>query len=202
VARSIEMMSRWAWLTICAILLGWALALGYLLVDTQERLSAAQSELAIAKEHESQAAAQIVQLRDAASALKSQLSELGNHANLTKAQIAELRSVITNLKSELAEAKKLQGKLHEATAQVVHLDEALKTANTQLEQKQRRVEALEDELEQAKTSEVWRLLSERTVALDGATAYRHALEKDLATAKAEIENLKLELGQAKAEAAN
>ncbi len=201
-AKSIEMMSRWAWLTLCAILLGWALALGYLLVDAQERLGAAQSELAIAKKHESQAAEQIVQLKDAASALKSQLSELENDANLTKAQIAELRSVITNLKSELAEAKKLQGKLQEATAQAVHLEESLKTANMQLEQKQRRNEALADELEKAKTSVVWRLLSERTVALDAATAYRHALEKDLAKAKAEIENLKLELDQAKAEAGN
>ena len=200
--KSIEMMSRWAWLTICAILLIWVLGLGYLLVDTQERLSTAQSELAIAKEHASQTAAQMVQTRDAASALKSQLSELGYDANLTNAQMAELRNVITNLKSELAEAKKFQGKLHEANAQAVQLNEALKTANTQLEQKQRRVETLEGELEQAKTSEIWKLLSERTVALDTATAYRQALEKDLAKTKAEIENLKIELDQAKAEASN
>ncbi|MDJ0514018.1 MAG: hypothetical protein QNJ62_11310 [Methyloceanibacter sp.] len=200
--KSIEMMSRWAWLTICAVLLFWALALGHLLLDTQERLSAAQSELAIAKEHESQTAAQIVQLRDVVADLKSRLSDLDNHADLTTVQMAELENVIASLKSELAEAKKLQGRLDEVTAQSVQLDEALKTANTRLEQKQMHVESLEDELEQAKTSEIWKLLSERTVALDTATAYRQALEKDLAETKAEVKNLKIELDQAKAETSN
>jgi chromosome segregation ATPase len=202
VRKSTEMMSRWAWLTACAILLGCALALGYLLVDTQERLSKAQSELAIAKEHDSQTAAQIVQLKNAASTLKSQLARLGNHANLTKAQIAELRNVIINLKSEIADAQKLQGELHEATAESVRLNEALKTTLTQLKQEQRRVDALEEQLDQAKASDVWKLLSERTVALDAATAYRQALEKDLAKTKTEVENLKIELDQAKAEASN
>ena len=198
----IGMIWRWAWLTVFPVLLIWALALGYLLVDTQKQLSSAQDELATAKEHANQTAAQMVQLRDAAIALKSRLSELDGNANLTRTQMAELRTVIANLKSELAEAKKFQGKLHEANTQAAQLNDALKIANTQLEQKQRRVETLEDELKQTKTSEIWKLLSERTVALDAATAYRQALENDLAKTKAEIENLKVELDQAKAEASN
>ncbi len=198
----IGMIWRWAWLTVCSVLLIGALALGYLLVDTQKQLSSAQDELATAKEYASQTAAQMVQLRNAAIALKSRLSELGGNANLARTQMAELRTVIANLKSELAEAKKFQGRLHEANTQAAQLNEALKIANTRLEQKQRRVETLEHELEQTKTSEIWKLLSERTVALDAATAYRQALEKDLAKTKAEIENLKVELDQAKAEASN
>lgn len=200
--KGVGMVLRWVWLTVGAVLLGWALALGYLLIDTQERLSAAQSELAIAKEYEGRTAAQIVQLRDAVSGLKSQLSKLSKDAKLASAQTAELRNVITNLKSELAEAKNLKVQLHKATTQSAQLDEALKAANMKLEQKQSRVETLEDELEQAKTSVVWKLLSERTVALDTATAYRQSLEKDLAKTKAEVEALKIELDQAKAEVSN
>ena len=200
--ESIGIMSRWAWLTICAILLIWTAALGYLLLDEQDRLRTAQDELAVAREDASQTAAQRDDLREAVSTLSSQLSESRKKSNLTKAEVTKLRDVINDLKSELAEARKFQGRLQEANAQAAQLSEALKTADTELKEERRRVDALEKDLRRATNSEIWRLLSERTVALDGATAYRHALEKDLATAKAEIENLKLELGQAKAEAGN
>jgi len=48
-AESIGIMLRWAWLTICAILLIWTAALGYLLLDERDRLHAAQAELAVAR---------------------------------------------------------------------------------------------------------------------------------------------------------
>lgn len=200
--ESTGMTPRWGWLTICAILLITALPLGYKLFDMRDRLSTMHGELAIAREHVSQTSAKMVKLRNAATKLKSQISELRKQANLTNAQMVELRNVITKLKSELVKAKKLQGNLHEAHAQAVQLNEALKTANTKLLEKQRRIDTLENELEHAKNAEVWKLLSERTVALDKATAYRQALEKDLANAKLEIEGLKIELDEATAAASN
>jgi peptidoglycan hydrolase CwlO-like protein len=200
--ESIGIMSRWAWLTICAILLIWTAALGYLLLDEQDRLRTAQDELAVAREDASQTAAQRDDLREAVSTLSSQLSESRKKSNLTKAEVTKLRDVINDLKSELAEARKFQGRLQEANAQAAQLSEALKTADTELKEERRRVDALENDLRRATNSEIWRLLSERTVALDKATAYRQALEKDLAKAKAEIDDLNAELDQLEAEASD
>jgi chromosome segregation ATPase len=195
-------MLRWAWLTICAILLIWTAALGYLLLDERDRLRAAQAELAVAREHASQTAAQRDDLREAVSTLSSQLSQSRNKANLTKAKVTKLRDVINDLKSELAEARKSERRLQEANAQAAQLNEALKAADTELAEERRRVDALEEDLQRATTSEIWRLLSERTAALDKATAYRQALEKNLAKAKAEIVDLNAELDQLKEEASN
>ena len=133
----------WVWLTICAILIISALALGYTLFDARVRLSTAQRELAIARENETQ----------------------------TRTLISEFKNAFANLQSDLAEAK------------------------AKLEKQQKREETLKIELENAKTTESWKLLTERTVALDKATAYRRELEKDLAKAKSEIEKLKSELNE-------
>jgi chromosome segregation ATPase len=172
---------RWVWLTMCAILLILALALGYQLRNALTRLSTVHGELAIAREHATQ----------------------------TKAHIAELKNIITNLNSELGEAKQFQDKLNEANAQISQLSETLKTAEAELEQKQKRVEALQSELEnakdatdQAKQAELWKRLSDRTVALEKATAYRHRLERDLVKAKSQIRKLNSELKAAKADLAD
>ena len=201
-AESIGIILRWAWLTICAILLIWTAALGYLLLNERDRLRAAQAELAVAREHASQTAAQRDDLREAVSTLSSQLSQSRNKANLTKAKVTKLRDVINDLKSELAEARKSERRLQEANAQAAQLNEALKAADTELAEERRRVDALEEDLQRATTSEIWRLLSERTAALDKATAYRQALERNLAKAKAEIVDLNAELDQLKEEASN
>jgi chromosome segregation ATPase len=116
--------------------------------------------------------------------------------------VTKLRDVINDLKSELAEARKSERRLQEANAQAAQLNEALKAADTELAEERRRVDALEEDLQRATTSEIWRLLSERTAALDKATAYRQALEKNLAKAKAEIVDLNAELDQLKEEASN
>jgi len=172
---------RWVWLIICAILLILALALGYQLRNALARLSTAHGELATAREHATQ----------------------------NKAHIAELLNFIINLESELEEAKQFQGKLNEANAQVAQLSETLKTAEAELEEKQKRVEALQSELEnakdatdQAKQAELWKRLSERTVALEKATAYRHRLERDLVKAKSQIRKLKSELKAAEVDVAD
>ena len=148
-AREDSAPPAWAWI-VGAVLVIVSIFLGYRVVQTQQHLAAAQSQLESAKQALANANAERKELEtksdDALKSAQSQLAETQSRLEATqselesakqaadqaKAQVAELEKRAASLNSELSKADgqriELQAKLDEASSEIKRLKSELEQA--------------------------------------------------------------------------
>jgi chromosome segregation ATPase len=152
----ISTIPAWAWIVGAVLVIGIILA-GYRIVQTQQYLATAQSELESAKEAAEKASAERKELQtkfDAATSevksLQSQLAEIQSRLEATQSELESAQQAADQAKSQVSEleqkAASLNSELQKADGQRIELQAKLDQARSEIER-------LKSELEQAPRAE-------------------------------------------------
>jgi chromosome segregation ATPase len=191
----------WAWI-VGVLLVIVSIFIGYRVVQTQQHLAAAQSELEGAKQAAEKANAEYKELQtkfdNTTSELKSAESQLAEMRSRLEATQSQLESAKQVTETANAGRKELQTKLDEAASET-------KSAQSQLAETQSRLEATQSALGSAKqtadqakaqVAELEKRAASLNSELSKADGQRIELQAKLDEASSEIERLKSELEQA------
>ena len=149
----------WAWI-VGAVLVVVSIFIGYRIVQTQQHLAAAQSELEGAKQAAEKANAERKELQtkldDASSEVESAQSRLAETQSLLEATQSEIESAKQAAEKANAERNEIQTKLD---AQVAELEQRAASLNSELQKADGQRIELQAKLDEA-SSEIKRLKSE------------------------------------------
>ena len=188
----------WAWI-VGAVLVIVSVFIGYRMVQTQQHLAAAQSELESAKQAAEKANAERKELKtkldDATSEVKSAQSVLAETKSVLEAAQSELERATQAAEKANAQRNEIQIKLDEAELETKSVQSRLAETRSRLEAAQSELESAKQTADQAKAqvAELEQKAASLTSELQKADGQRIELQAKLDEAGSEIQRLKSEL---------